>query len=164
MNFQGIPADTMTIRVKRADSGAEALQEQPVFSVGTSPTRPDHFDVRLKDVVVFLKPVIAADVRRLNSELAGGRDILAQLANPAADGSIELQIAFFSGERLEMGEVDIGVDEYVESAIANIERRKDAFKGEQLYRRLDQLCCFRQGDGVFFFLTAGPAIDGELKH
>jgi hypothetical protein len=159
MNFQDIPADILTIRVKRTDTAAEALQEQPVFSVGASLTRPGKFEIRLKVSVVFVEPVVAGDTRRLNSELAGGGAILAQLANPAADGSIELQIAFFTGERLEMGEVEIGVDEYVENAIEKIERRKDGFKW-----RLDQLCCFRQGESAFFFLTGGPAIDDALKH
>lgn len=163
MNFQEIPADILTIRLKRTDNAAEALQEQPVFSVDASRTRPDEFEIHLKDSVVFGQPVVDADIRRLNSELSGGRAILAQLANPAADESIELQLAFFTGECLEMGEVEIGVDEYVENAIAKIERRKDGFKGERLYRKLDQLCCFRQGDSTFFFLIAEPAIDGELK-
>jgi len=153
MNFQDIPADILTIRVKRTDNAAKALQEQPVFSVDASRTRPGEFQIRIKDSVVFAKPVVDADIRRLNSELASGRAILAQLANPAADGSIELQVAFFTSECLEMGEVEIGVDEYVKNAIAKIERRKS----------LDQLCCFREGDSTFFFLTAGPAIDGELK-
>jgi DNA polymerase III delta prime subunit len=163
MKFQDIPADIFTIRIKRTDNAAQVLQEQPVFSVDASLTRPDEFEIRLRDSVVFVEPVVDTDVRRLNSELAGGRDILAQIANPAADGSIELQIAFFTGECLEMGEVEIGVDEYVENRIAEIERRKDGFKGERLYRRLEQLCCFPQGDRAFFFLTAGPAIDGALK-
>lgn len=163
MNFQDIPANILNIRVKRTDYAEEALQEQPVFSVDASLTRPDEFEIRLQDSIVFVEPVVDADIHRLNSELSGGRAILAQLANPAADESIELQVAFFTGECLEMGEVEIGVDEYVENAIAKIERRKDGFKGERLYRKLDQLCCFRQGDSTFLFLIAGPAIDGELK-
>ena len=158
MNFHDIPADILTIRVKRTDNAAEALHEQPVSSVDASLTRPDEFEIRLKDSVVFAQPVVDADVRRLGSELASGRAILAQLANRAADGSIELQIAFFTGECLEMGEVEIGVDEYVKNAIAKIERPKDGFK-----KTLDLLCCFHQGDSTFFFLTAGPAIDGALK-
>ncbi|MBN0154425.1 AAA family ATPase, partial [Pseudomonas aeruginosa] len=36
-------------------------------------------------------------------------------------------------------------------------------KGEALYKRLGELCCFQQGNDAFFFLTAGPAIDEELK-
>ena len=163
MNFQDIPADILTIRVKRTDNAAEALQEQPVFSVDASLTRLGEFEIRLEVSLVNVQPVVDADVRRLNSELAGGRAILAQLANPAAEGSIELQIAFFTAGYLEMEGVEIGVDEYVENAIAKIEGRKGGFKGERLYRKLDQLCSFRQGDSMFFFLIAGPAIDGELK-
>ena len=163
MNFQDIPADILTIRVKRTDNAAKAPQEQAVFSVDASRSHPDEFEIRLKDSVVFARPVVDADIRRLNSELANGRAILAQLANPAADESIELQIAFFTGECLEMGEIEIGVDDYVENAIAKIERRKDGFKGGSPYKRLDRFCCFHQDDNAFFFLTAGPAIDGALK-
>ena len=162
MNFQDLPADILTIRVKRTDNAAAALKAQPVFSVDASPTRPNEFEIRLEGSVVFVEPVADADVRRLNSELSGGRAVLAQLDNPAADESIELQIAFFTGECLEMGKVEIGVDEYVENAIAKIERRKDGLKGDR-HGRLGQLCCFRRGDTAFFFLTAGPAIDGALK-
>ncbi|MEI6432441.1 MAG: AAA family ATPase, partial [bacterium] len=161
MKFQDIPADILTIRVKRTDNAATALQEQPVFSVDASLTRPDEFEIRLKDSVVFVEPVVDTDVRRLNSELASGRAILAQLANPAADGSIELQIAFFAGECLEMGEVEIGVDEYVERAVTKIARQKLA--GKKLYETLERHCCLVHGDQPFFFLTAGPAIDAALK-
>lgn len=163
MKFQDIPAETLSIRVKRTDKAAEVLQEQPVLSVAARLSRPDEFEIRLKDSVVFARPVVAADIRRLNFELASGRSILAQFANPATDESIELQIAFFTGECLEMGEVEIGVDEYVETAIEKIERSKNGFKGERLYGKLDQLCCFHQGDSAFFFLIAGSAIEDTLK-
>ena len=163
MKFHDIPAETLSIRIKRTDNAMEALQEQPVFSVEARLIRTDEFEIRLKNSVAFVRTVVATDIRRLNSELASGRAILAQLANPATDESIELQIAFFTGECLEMGEVEIGVDEYVETAIAKIERRAGGLQGDHLYRKLDQLCCFRQGDTAFFFLTAGPAIDDALK-
>ena len=163
MKFKDIPADILTIRIRRTDIVPEALQEQPVFSVEPNLSRPDDFEIRLSDAVINARPILASDIRRLNSELASGRAILGQLTNPAADGSIELQIAFFTGECLEMGGVEIGVDEYVDNRIADIERSKDRFKGEQLHKRLGQLCCFRQADTAYFFLTAGPAIDGALK-
>lgn len=165
MNFQDIPADILTIRMKRTESaGAVALQEQPVFSVEPSITRPGEFELRLSDSVVFAQPVAAADIRRLDLEITSGRAMLAQLANPAADGSIELQIAFFTGECLEMGEIEIGVDEYVEDAIATLENRKNKLKGDGLHKRLSTLCCFQQEGRDFFFLFAGPAIDGMFKN
>ncbi|MFG9846341.1 AAA domain-containing protein [Pseudomonas aeruginosa] len=154
MKFQDIPVNIITVRIKRSDN-VEALQEQPVFSVEASLSRADEFEIRLRDAVVFVRPVAAVDIRRLNAELASGRSLLAQLENPAADGSIELKIGFFTGVCLEMGDVEIGVDEYVQEKMRT--------KGEALYKRLGELCCFQLGNDAFFFLTAGPAIDEELK-
>ena len=163
MNFEDLPAVILTLRIKRTDYAASELKEQPVFAVEPCRSHPDTFEIRLKDFVFFAKPTIGNDIRRLNAELASGRAMLAQLANPAADESIELQIAFFTGECLEMGEVEIGVDEYVENRVAQMENRKVPIKGENLHKRLAQRCCFQQGETTFFFMTAGPAIDNELK-
>ena len=159
MNFQDIPACILSIRVKPTTK-TPALQEQPVFSVEARSSRADEFEIRLRDSVVFVRPVVTADIRRLNAELASGRTLLAQLASPAADGSIELQVAFFTGDSLEMGDVEIGVDEYVENGLAKIRLGE---KGMRPYEVLGQICCFQQGENAYFFLTAGPAINEELK-
>lgn len=163
MKFQNIPADTLTIRIKWAANVVAALQEQAVFSVKTNSSRSGEFELLLKNALVSVRPVVDSDIRRLSAELASGRAMLAQLANPAVDGSIELQIVFFTGACLEMGDVDIGVDEYVESAMGRIERHRDRLKGGQLCDGLDSLCCFQHGGNTFFFLTAGPAIDEALQ-
>lgn len=163
MNFEDIPARILKIRVRRADGTGAALQAQPVFAVDVKTARQDEFDIRLKDALVSVTPVIKPDVRRLASELVRGDAYLAQLANPAVDGSIELWIAFFTGECREMGSVEIGVDEYVEAAMAKAGRGKRLLQGSQLYKRLEELCCFRQGEAAFFFMLAGPAIDRELR-
>jgi superfamily I DNA/RNA helicase len=159
MNFQDIPSRILSIRVK-STTKIPALQEQPVFSVEARLSRTDEFEIRLRDSVVFVRPVVVADIRLLNVELASGRSLLAQLSNPAVDGSIELQIAFFTGDCLEMGDVEIGVDEYVENGLAKMRLGE---KGKRPYEALGQICCFQQGDNAYFFLTAGPAIDEELK-
>jgi len=163
MKFQDIPANILTVRVRRTDNISAALQEQPVFSVAVSRTRLNEFEIRLKDSLIPAKPVIDADIRRLNSELSSDRAILAQLINPAADGSIELHIAFFAGECVEMGDVEVAVDSYVETALAKLERRKTALTGTHLPRTLDQLCCLTHADSKYFFLIAGPAIGRELE-
>lgn len=163
MKFQDIPANILTVRVRRTDNISDALQEQPVFSVAASRTRLNEFEIRLKDSLVLAQPVLDADIRRLNSELSSDRAILAQLINPAADGSIELHIAFFAGERVEMGDVEVAVDSYVENALAQFEQRKPPLAGTRLSQTLDQLCCLRHADRTYFFLIAGPAIDRELE-
>ncbi|MDE2427132.1 MAG: AAA family ATPase [Burkholderiales bacterium] len=159
MNFQDIPACILNIRVKPTTK-TPALQEQPVFSVEARLSRADEFEIRLRDSVVFVRPVVTADIRRLNAELASGRSLLAQLASPAVDDSIELQVAFFTGDSLEMGDVEIGVDEYVENGLGKMRLGE---KGKRPYEVLGQICCFQQGENAYFFLTAGPAIDEELK-
>lgn len=163
MKFQDIPADILTIRVRPVGHGSAEWRDQAVYSIENDLSRPDEFDLRLKDAMIAVQTVTSIDNRRLNAELAIGRALLAQLANRAADGSMELQIAFFSGPCLEMGELEIGVDDYAERAIADLERRRNGPKGEQLYKLLERHFCFRQGDSDFFFLTAGPAIDEMLK-
>ena len=161
MRFNDIPADILAIRVKGTEFRSKLSWEEPVFSVSACPTRPDEFEIRLKDSVQFVQPTAPADIRRLGSELASGCALLAQLANPAKDGSIELQIAFFAGDCLEMGGVEIGVDEYTEQAVENIRRQK--LKAGDICEALEQDCCLVHGDQSFFFLTAGPAIDTALN-
>lgn len=163
MKFQDIPANIISTRVKQTDDDGKLLKEQPVFAVEYSRFSAEAFDIRIKDSMITVKPNAKADLIRINFELASGRSILAQLENPASDGSIELKIAFFTGDCVEMGDMDIGVDEYIENAIAKIERRKDGLKGEYLYRLFDKSFCFHQGDNSFFFLTAGAAIDEALR-
>lgn len=159
MNFHDIPACILSIRVKPIIK-TPALQEQPVFSVETRLGRTDEFEIRLRDSVVFVRPVVTADIHLLDAKLASGRSLLAQLASPAADGSIELQVAFFTGDSLEMGDVEIGVDEYVENGLAKMRLGE---KGMRPYEVLGQICCFQQGENAYFFLTAGLAINEELK-
>ncbi|WP_413674421.1 DEAD/DEAH box helicase [Massilia cellulosiltytica] len=162
MKFQDLPADILTIRVKPTGDDVATLREQAVLSVDADPSRPDEFAIRLKDTLVFMRPVVATDIRLLNAELASGRSLLAQLANPAADGSVELRLALFTGACLEMGDIEVGVDEYVEHAMTRLMPRKGELKGERLYSQLERRCCLRHGDAVYFFLTAGPAIDDAL--
>jgi hypothetical protein len=161
MKFCDIPVDILTVRVKRTDFSSDWLCEQSVFSVSPCTSRPGEFEILLKDSVIFVKPTADADIRRLSNELAGGGAILAQLANQAADGSIELQLGLFAGECLEIGDIDIGVDEYVEQGIERISGRK--LTGENLYGALERLCCFDHGAQPVFFLIGGPAIDDVLK-
>ncbi len=161
MKFADIPANILTFRVKQTDAQTAALTEQPAFSVAPCASRPGEFEIRLKDSLIFAKPTVEADCRRLYGELARGSSFIAQLANPAADGSIELRIAFFAGDCQDMGDLEIGVDEYVEKAYPKIVRQREWFKRH--YEELSTKCCYTHGDRTYFFLFAGPAIDKALR-
>jgi len=160
MKFADIPSRVFACRVKRSDSGAEALPQGPVLSVDLCPTRPDEFALRVRDSLMFVRPVSDADTRFLNKELAGGRAALAYLGSPAADGSVEMQIAFFTGECLDMGAVEVAADEYVEQEYKRKFHR--ALSGKKLYEALAERCSYIHGDQRFFFVLAGPAVDHAL--
>jgi hypothetical protein len=147
----------------RTDSAIGSLSEGPVFSVAPCPTRPGEFELQVKNSIIFVKPVSDTDARRLSMELASGCAFLAQLANPAKDGSMDLQIAFFAGECIEMGEVEVGVDEYVELRYSDIVSSRKPLHGKQLYEALAKRCCYTHDDQPFFFIIAGPAIDPSLS-
>lgn len=70
-------------------------------------------------------------------------------------------MAFFTGECLEMGTVDIGVDEHVMSRLAEFEPPR--LKGVEAYQWLEHHCCFRHGASTYFFMLAGPAMDSALQ-
>jgi DNA polymerase III delta prime subunit len=161
MNFSDIPTSILTVRVKLTDGSSDSPKEQAVLSVSPRQSRPGEFEICLKNSVLFVKPTTDSDVRRLGQQLATGSAALAQLANPASDGSIELQTAFFSGDCIEMGDVEIGVDEYVEKAIEKIARER--LEGKELYQALERHCCFLHSDQPFFFFTVGPAIDDAFE-
>jgi hypothetical protein len=162
MKFTDIPARTLSLRMKRTDGPTDSLPEGPVLSVAPCPTRPGEFELRVKDAIIFAKPVSDADVRRLTGELAAGCAILAQLANPAKDGSVEFQAAFFAGDCRDMGAVDVGADEYVERTYAAITRSREPLSGKPPYEALAKRCCYYHGDHPYFFFFAGPAIDYAL--
>ncbi|HOD20420.1 MAG TPA: AAA domain-containing protein [Candidatus Fermentibacter daniensis] len=162
MRFSDIPTSILTIRVKRTDSYDTALEEQPVFSIVPCPSRPGEFEVGLKGSMAIFKPVRDVDGRRLNAELQGGRAVnIAQLANPVADGSIEVQIALFTGECVLMGDVDVGIDEYTERRYAKL--FKSDISRERPFNALTEKCCYTHGDKPYFFFLAGPAVERILR-
>lgn len=161
MRFTDIPAKIETYRIKRTDRSTAPLAIGPVLSVAPCRTRPGEIELRVKEALIFVKPTTDVDTRRLMTDLASGSALLARLANPAADGSVELQIAFFAGECLDMGAVEIGADEYVQRKYAAIARQD--LSGKKLYEALGKRCCYNHDDQPYFFFFAGPAIDRALR-
>jgi hypothetical protein len=163
MKFQDIPTEHLSVRLKSTDGSpfegrfAGSASALPVARVVPNEV-PDTFDLALADSMVSVTPVNEADALRLNKELSTGRAMLAQLSNLAPDDSVELRIAFFPGYVAEMGDVEIGVDEYVEKRWQKIDR-----SSRDLYAWLDEQCSFRLGNQSYFFLTAGPAIEDALR-
>jgi AAA domain len=164
MKFQDIPTQPLSVRIKSTDGSsfegrfAGSTSVLPVARIVPN-VAPSTFDLALSDSIVSVTSVSEADAQRLNSELSTGRAMLAQLSDLAPDGSVELRIAFFSGYMAEMGDVEIGVDDYVENRYRRICNRPSG----DIYAWLGEQCTFKLGDQSYFFLTAGPAIEEELR-
>lgn len=116
---------------------------------------PDVFDLVLSDTVASVTTVRSADSLRLNRALGAGRSMLAQVTDLAADGSVTLQIAFFTGRPIDLGAIEIGVDEYVEQGVEQLVPRR----GERDARQwLTEQCTFTDDENSYFFIIAGPAL------
>ena len=161
MKFADLPTETITVRVKQTNVPAKDLKEQSILGVEAHATRPGEFEVRLKESVVFVKPKKSEESNSLSRELSNGCAILAQFANPAKDESIELKIAFFSGECLEMDDIEIGVDEYVEERYSKLFSNK--LSGEKIYSDLKRRCCYMYGESAYFLFYTGAAVDQDLR-
>ena len=163
MKLQDIPVQQFAMRVKDSDGGsldhlfARFAGPVPVANVAASET-DGSFDVALADAWLSVSPTKEGDAARLVPELSMGRAMLAELADLAADGSVELRIAFFVGPVVEMGDVEIGVDEYVERGVNRVAKRKV----QEVYRWLHEHCTFTHLGESYFFISAGAAIEDVL--
>ena len=107
--------------------------------------------------VIRIVPTNSGDINSLTNILAAGRAILARLTDVAEDGSAELQIAQFNGDRLEMGEVEIGVDERAISVL-----KKDSLEKAANY--LWNQSVLEHGGRQYFFILAGKSADDTLNN
>jgi hypothetical protein len=159
MKFSELPGSKLSIRVTERigtrirdhfEFGGDVL---PVRRVEIS-TVPNTFDLHLVDRVVSVETSTIADGQKLIDELGFGRSMLAQISSFANDGSVALETCFFSGRLLDMGTIEIGVDEYVE-------RRAQEILGRRIHdveEWLREQSVFDLGGKSYIFLTGGPAL------
>ena len=154
MKFEDISARRISVRVKPKDF-ADTLKTGDILSLKMTPIRGE-FAVRIEDAIVTVRTDSAADANVLTDVLSAGRSTLARLSDPAPDNSAMLEIALFNGEVLEMGSVEVGVDEKVISAIGKHQL-------DETIRVLQRQSVFEHGGQAYFFLVAGGASDRYLE-
>jgi len=164
VKFAEIPGERFSLRVRSTDgtSLAELLdpktQSRPVAAVEPQ-SAPREFGLRLADRYLTVRAIEVGSAIDLNTELSLGRALLAKLSDTAPDESVELQIAFFTGVTLDMGDVEIGVDEYIEGRVRKIDRRAARDLSGWLESQFVYLA-----DGVsYYFLSAGPVIEDAIS-
>jgi len=97
----------------------------------------------------------------LNFHLKRGCAHLAEVMQVAKDGSVLVKIIFFNGEIVEIGDVEIGIDERIESTAR---RNGIRFNGaEELGSVLNDKCKISVGGEDFFLLMSGPSAKADFE-
>lgn len=97
----------------------------------------------------------------LNFHLKRGCAHLAEVMQVAKDGSALVKIIFFNGEIVEIGDVEIGIDERIESTA---KRNGIRFNGaEELGSILNDKCKISVGSEDFFLLMSGPSAKADFE-
>ncbi|HAS6242226.1 DEAD/DEAH box helicase [Vibrio vulnificus] len=97
----------------------------------------------------------------LNFHLKRGCAHLAEVMQVAKDGSALVKIIFFNGEIVEIGDVEIGIDERIESTA---KRNGIRFNGaEELGSILNDKCKISVGGEDFFLLMSGPSAKADFE-
>lgn len=164
MNFQDLPVPLLSLRVRSVNgySFEHQLNNESESSLVAAITPSDVqgvFDLVMQETIVPVRPIEESRVRQLNHELTLGRALIAEITDVAADGSVELRIAFFPGTVLEFGDVEIGVDEYVVSSLS----RFGNTHSDSAFDFLSNEFVFTFGDETYFLVVAGPAVRTEIQ-
>ncbi len=97
----------------------------------------------------------------LNFHLKRGCAHLAEVMQVAKDGCALVKIIFFNGEIVEIGDVEIGIDEHIESTA---KKNGIRFNGaEELGSVLNDKCKISVGGEDFFLLMSGPSAKADFE-
>ena len=97
----------------------------------------------------------------LNFHLKRGCAHLAEVMQVAKDGSALVRVIFFNGEIVEIGDVEIGIDEHIESTA---KKNGIRFNGaEELGSVLNDKCKISVGGEDFFLLMSGPSAKADFE-
>lgn len=161
MKFEDIPGRLISVRVK----SDKQLSEGEICQLLPTKTAVPQFDLRLVGVD-GRRRVSAIDElegRMLASELVKAKSFLARLAEPGADGSFALQVmAFASAPILDVGELEIGVDDKGERACRYIAKVPN-LRTNEIYEGLKNKCVYSTQSGdSYFFVIQGHAVESDI--
>ena len=121
-----------------------------------------HIPEKKKIWTILLRERVAG--KDLDFYLKRGWAHLAEIQVIASDGSACLRIVFFAGQILEMGKIEIGIDEhFIEKAQKNHFPKKTENSVTNLARSLSESCQMTVGDEKFFLLMNGGAAKDDFE-
>ena len=97
----------------------------------------------------------------LNFHLKRGCARLAEVVQVAKDGSALMKVIFFNGDIVEIGDIEIGIDERIATTA---KKNGIRFNGaDELGDVLNEKCKIRVGNEYFFLLMSGPAVNADFE-
>ena len=164
MKFSDIPVEIVTVRMFLAYRHAR-LKEGPVSRIVQSPESSfGEYEIYTEDDVIVAEPVDRREASsKLDWELSSGPSYLAQISDVDPMGGFTLEVAFFAKAPLEIGEQDIGVDEYIAERMSRLTGRRNSGVDSALCDELSRTFCFQQGEECFFFVLAGASVESEIN-
>ena len=117
------------------------------------------------DRLVSVRLQTARQAHALDALLGSGRARIATIDQVVGNGtSFQMTVRFFNGRIVELGDIDIGIDDYAFNSARRLLRTRNADAAE-VARVLGNLCALELGqapDECYFLLTAGAATTGEF--
>ena len=164
MRFSDIPVETVSVRMYLTYKYAR-LREGFVSRIVQSPENPSgEYEIYTEDDVIVAEPVDRREAAsKLDWELSSGSSYLAQISDVDPMGGFTLEVAFFARAPLEIGEQDIGVDEYIAERMGRITGRRNSGVDSALCSELFRTFCYEQGGKCFFFVLAGASVESEIE-
>jgi hypothetical protein len=164
VKFSDIPVEIVTVRMFLAYRHAR-LKEGPVSRIVQSPESSfGEYEIYTEDDVIVAEPVDRREASsKLDWELSSGPSYLAQISDVDPMGGFTLEVAFFAKAPLEIGEQDIGVDEYIAERMSRITGHRNSGVDSTLCTELSRTFCFQQGEECFFFVLAGASVESEIN-
>ena len=163
MRFNDIPSEIHVVRMVGVFGQSAISQAIAVRGFYPSKRKSGVYEIFTSDGIVYGEPVDKPAALRMDVEYAKNSTYLAQLDNPGADGSFELQVAFFYGTCDNWGDVEIGVNENVEARYRRMVNSRREFSLEELCSRLrDDYRLVHDGKSYFFF-SAGWIVENDRQ-
>lgn len=164
MKFSDLPIETVEVRMVVTYRGAK-LKNCPVLKVIQSPDNPTaEYEIYTEEDVIIAEPVDEREAAsKLDRELSSDPSYLAQITDLDSNGGFTLEVAFFSKDPIEIGEQEIGVDEYIAERMGVITGQQNSGVNESLCDGLYEEFCYQRGDDCFFFVLVGSSAEAEIR-
>ncbi len=110
---------------------------------------------------MIMQPRESAAAKDLDFHLKRGCAHLAEITQFASDGSALVKVIFFNGEIVEIGDVEVGIDERIESTA-----RKNGIRfngADELGSVLSEKCRISVGGEDFFLIISGKSADADFE-